>query len=78
MKTMKIKKKLIEEINSSNNEDLLEELYYYLNQENKVQELYKLNKEQNSAIEEARDQIKKRDYLTDEQADQEIKEWLNK
>lgn len=78
MKTMEIKKKLIQEINSSNNEDLLEELYHYLNQENKIQEPYKLNKEQNSAIAEARDQIKNGDCLTDEKADQEISEWLNK
>lgn len=78
MKTVEIKKKLINEINSSTNKDLLEELYNYLNQENAVQEIYKLNTEQNSAIQEAREQIKNGDYLTNEQANQEIDEWLKK
>lgn len=76
MKTVEIRKKLIEEINLSKNKNLLEELYSYLNQENKTQETYKLNKEQNSAITEAREQIKKGDYLTNEQADNEVEEWL--
>ncbi|MCM4161907.1 hypothetical protein FHG64_14720 [Antarcticibacterium flavum] len=78
MKTIEIKKKLINEINSSTNKDLLEELYNYLNQENAVQETYKLNTEQNSAIREAREQIKNGDYLTNEQANLEIDEWLKK
>lgn len=76
MNTVEIRKKLIEEINLSENKNLLEELYSYLNQENKTQETYKLNKEQNSAITEAQEQIKKGDYLTNEQADNEVEEWL--
>jgi hypothetical protein len=76
MKTVDIRKKLIEEINVSENKNLLEELYHYLKQENKIQEIYKLSDEQNSAIMEAREQIKKGDYLTNEQADQEIEKWL--
>ncbi len=78
MKTVEIRKKLIEEINSSNNKDLLEELYNYLNQENTIQQTYKLSKEQNSAIKEARRQFENGEYLTDEQANQEIEEWLKK
>lgn len=78
MKTIEIRNKLIHEINLSNNKNLLEELYNYLNQENKTQNPYKLSKEQNAAIEEARAQIKKGSFLTNEQADQEIEEWLNK
>jgi hypothetical protein len=41
-------------------------------------ETYKLNAEQRSAIAEDREQIKNGDFLTNEQADQEIDEWLNK
>ncbi len=78
MKTVEIKKKLINEINSSTNTDLLEELYIYLNQENTIQKPFKLSEEQNLAIEEARRQIKAGEYLTNEQANQEIEEWLNK
>ncbi len=78
MKTVEIKKKLINEINSSNNTDLLEELYIYLNQENTIQKPFKLSHEQNLAIEEGRRQIKAGEYLTNEQANEEIEEWLNK
>ena len=78
MKTVELKKKLIGEINSSTNLDLLEELYYYLNQENDIKHTYPLNNEQNSAIQDARTQLKNGEFLTNEQADQEIEEWLNK
>lgn len=78
MKTIEIKKKLIEEINLSNNKDLLEELYRFLNLENEMQETYKLDNEQISAVAEAREQIKKGEYLTNDDANQEIDEWLNK
>jgi hypothetical protein len=78
MKTIEIRKKLIHEINLSNNKNLLEEFYNYLDQENKVRKTYKLSKEQNAAIKEARTLIENGDFLTNEQADQEIEEWLNK
>ena len=78
MKTIEIKKKLINEINLSENKNLLEEFYRFLNLENEIEENYKLNSQQKSAIAEAREQIKNGDYLTNEQANQEIDEWLNK
>jgi len=78
MKTIEIKKRLINEINLSNNKDLLEEFYRFLNLENEIQETYKLNADQNSAIAEAREQIENGNYLTNEKANQEIDEWLNK
>ncbi|MBZ9728609.1 hypothetical protein LB467_02830 [Salegentibacter sp. JZCK2] len=57
---------------------MLEELYRYLNRENKIQTTYKLSDEQNSAIKEAREQIINGDYLTNEQADKETEEWMRK
>ncbi len=78
MKTIEIKKKLIDEINLSENRDLLEEFYRFLNLENEIQETYKLSKEQNNAITEARNQIRNGDYITNEQANQEIDKWLDK
>lgn len=77
MKSIEIKKRLIDEINLSDNAELLEELYRFLNLENETEEIYTLNKQQNAAIVEARKQIKNRDYLTNNQADQEIETWLN-
>lgn len=50
MKTIEIKKKLINEINLSSNKNLLDEFYRFLNLENEIQEKYKLNADQNSAI----------------------------
>ena len=78
MKTIELRKKLINEINLSKNKGLLEEFYHFLNLENEIQETYKLNIEQKSAITEAHEQIENGDYLTNEQANQEIEEWLNK
>jgi hypothetical protein len=78
MTTFEIKKKLIDQINLSNNKNLLEELYRFLNLENEFQELYQLNTEQQSAIAEARKQITNGDHLTDDEANQEIDEWLDK
>ena len=41
-------------------------------------EVYKLTDDQRKAIHEARQQIKNGQFLTDEQANKEIDEWLNK
>lgn len=76
MKTIELKKKLIDEINLSSNKDLLEEFYNFLNLENEIQEDFKLSKEQKSAIQEARKQIKNGDYLTNDEANHEIKKWI--
>ncbi|MBI6115733.1 hypothetical protein [Salegentibacter maritimus] len=78
MKTAEIREKLIREINLSDNKNLLEELYRYLNRENRTQKSYNLSDEQKLAIEEAREQINKGDYLTSEEANQEIDEWLKR
>ena len=76
MNTIEIKRKLINEVNLSDNKDLLEEFYRFLNLENEMQDTYKLSEEQNFAIAEARNQIKNGDYLTNDQANQEIDKWL--
>ena len=78
MKTVEIKKKLIDEINLSDNKDLLVEFYNFLNMENEIQEIYQLNNEQKTAILEGRNQIKNGDYLSNEEANHEIKRWTEK
>lgn len=77
MKTVEIKKKLIDKINLSDNKDLLEEFYNFLTLENEIQDTYKLNEEQKSAIQEARNQIKNGDYFTNEEANHEIDKWID-
>ena len=78
MKTIEIKRKLIEEIKVSQNKNLLEEFYRFLNLENEIQEPYQLSADQNTAVMEAREQIRNGDYLTNDKANQEMDEWLNK
>jgi len=77
MKTIEIRKKLIAEIKLSDNRHLLEEMYHFINQENEIKNIYNLSNKQKSAIKEAQNQINNGDYLTNEQANQEIEQWLN-
>ena len=77
MNASEIKKKLVAKINASDNKELLEEFYHFLNLDNEAQETYTLSKEQLAAIEEARNQIKNGEYLTNEQANGEIDKWLD-
>lgn len=78
MSTAEIKGKLIQAINSSDNKNLLEEFYHYLSQGNNIQAPYRLSNEQQLAVSEARTQIANGDYLDNDQADEEIEEWLKK
>jgi hypothetical protein len=75
MRTVEIRKKLIEEINLSSNKNLLKEMYNFLNHDNEA-DLYKLSNAQKAAIEEGRDQIKNGQFLTNEQVNRDIEEWL--
>ena len=78
MSTIELRKRLIEKIQKTNNENLLEEAYRLLELETQDIEVYKLTDEQRKAINEARQQIKNGEFLTDEQANKEIDEWLKK
>lgn len=78
MSTIELRKKLIEKINTTENDDLLEEAYRLLEIESEDLEIYKLSNAQMMAIAEARNQFKNRQFLTDEKADKEINEWLKK
>ena len=78
MSTIELKKRLIDKIQKTDNENLLGEAFRLLGLESEDIEIYKLNDGQKKAIEEARKQIKNGQFLTDEQASKEIDEWLNK
>ena len=78
MKTTELKKRLIDKIQKSENNNLLEEAYRLLELESQDIEIYQLNDEQKSAVAEAREQIKKGHILTGNQANHEIDEWLKK
>ncbi len=77
MSTIELRKRLIDKIQKTDNESLLEEAYR-LELETQDIEIYKLTDEQRKAVNEGRTQIKNGEFLTDEQANKEIDEWLNK
>jgi hypothetical protein len=78
MSTVELRKKLIETIQKTNNPILLEEAYRLLAIEPEDIEIYKLSDDQRKAVIEGRNQIKNGQFLTDEQANNEIDEWLSK
>ena len=78
MSAVELKKRLIDKIQKTENEDLLEEAYRLLQLETEDIEIYKLTGDQKKAIDEARNQIKNGQFLTDEQVNKEIDEWLKK
>lgn len=78
MSTVELRKRLIDKIQKTDNENLLEEAYRLLELEAEDIEIYKLSDEQRKAVNEAKQQIKSGKYLTDDQANKEIDEWLNK
>lgn len=78
MSAVELRKQLIERIQNTDNIRLLEEVYRLLQLETDDISIYKLNDEQITAIHEARLEIKNGKFFTDQQANDDIDEWLNK
>ena len=78
MTALELKQRLIRKINQSHNNEILEEMYRLIANEDTDNNLYELSDEQKSAVEEAQLQFKNGQFLNDEQADNEIEEWLGK
>jgi hypothetical protein len=78
MNKTKLKERLIKEIQNIENEDILKEVYRLLDLESEDLESYKLSQEQVSVVNEARDQVKNGQFLTHEEAQKKINQWLNK
>ena len=78
MSTTELRKLLIEKIQLTDDNKLLEEASRLLDVEIEEPDVYILNNKQKQAIEEGRKQIINGDYLTDEQSNKEIDEWLSK
>jgi hypothetical protein len=72
MTTTEIKQKLIEKIESCQDEEVLREAMRILHIEEESRGVYHLSPEQKSAVAEAREDIKKGDYLSDKEANKEI------
>jgi predicted transcriptional regulator len=78
MSTIELRKLLIEKIQLTDDDKLLEEASRLLEVEIVESEVYMLNDKQKIAIEEGRKQIINGEYLTDEESNKEIDEWLSK
>jgi ABC-type lipoprotein export system ATPase subunit len=78
MSTSELKKRLIDKIQKTDNTDLLEEAFRLLQLESEDIEVYKLSEGQKSAVNEAREQIKRGEFLTDDEANKDTDEWLSK
>ena len=76
MSGIELKEKLINSINKTDNEELLHEVYRLLEIENDDIEIYKLSDEQRAAIALAQQKIKNGEFVTNQEADNEIEEWL--
>jgi hypothetical protein len=78
MSTIELRKLLIEKIQLTDDDKLLEEASWLLEVEIEESDAYILNDKQKEAIEEARKQIINGEYLTDQESNKEIDEWLSK
>ena len=75
MSTVELRKRLIEKIQKTQDDRILEEAFRLLELETMEDiEVYKLNYDQKKAISEAREQIRNGQFLTEEQANKEIDE----
>ncbi len=72
-----LKEKLIDKIRKTEDEALLEEISVLI-QLQEADVIYKLNSKQKEIVLEAKEQIKNNESLTNEQADEDIEEWLKK
>jgi len=70
-----LKEKLINKIKETNDPIIMEEVSNLFEEPDTI---YQVNDEQKKAIDEAKKQIKDKQTLSDEQADKNIDEWLNK
>ncbi len=77
MSTIELKEKLISKILNTENPALLGELFRILELENEETEVMKLSEQQKQTIRQGQEDIKNGRFLTNEQADNEIDEWLN-
>ncbi len=78
MSTVELRRRLIEKIQNTKDERILEEAYRLLELDTDDLGIYKLDDDQKMAINEARQQTKNGQFLTEDHANKEMDEWLNK
>jgi len=78
MTVVELKEKLIAKINSTNDVELLDELSWIIDVEEPSSEPYKMSQGEIDAVREGLEQIKNGQYVSDEEANSQIEEWLKK
>jgi len=78
MTTIELKHKVIDKVNQLEDDNVLNDLIRLIEDGFDDNELYMLSDHHKNAINLAIDQIEKGDYLTHEQSNKQIDEWLNK
>ena len=78
MTVTELKKRLIGKINQTEDNELLEEVYRLIVNEETENSIYELSDEQNHAVEEAQKQFKNGQFIKAEKADKDIDEWIGK
>jgi hypothetical protein len=78
MTSMELKNKVINKIRQINDDEILKDIYKLLDDSVEESETMSLSKNHRKAIEKAKVQIENGDYLTNEQSNNAISQWLNK
>jgi len=78
MTTLELRNSVIGKINQINDDEILTEIYKLLNNSFDDSEIYILSDNHKISIEKAKAQISNGDFLTNEQANKDIDEWLSK
>lgn len=78
MLSKEMKKELIDKINSTKDENILEEVYRILEIGTTEVEMIVLSDEQKNSIDKGLKDFEERNYLSSEDANRQIEEWLKK
>ncbi len=78
MSATELKEKVISKIQGMEDQLIIEEVYQLLQASIDDREPYQLSGEQLAVVNEAREQVRMGKFLTDEEANREIDEWLGK
>lgn len=78
MTTQELKNKVIDKVNAIEDDALLLDIINLLEGSLKSKRIYRISEEHIKAVNEGIEQIEKGDFLTNEQANKQTNEWLNK
>lgn len=76
MTEVELKKRIIGKINRMKNDLLLQEIYRLVEEKETETGIYHFTDEESNSINEAREQYRKGQYLSSNEADKEVDKWL--